>query len=292
MNTVAVPQAPQQDCFVRMRNEDYHACGGISKSDMQKILRSPAHSRGTDGEETDAMIFGEAFHVATLEPDRFAKEYTVYPDNCLVGSGPGQKGRKAAFDEQCEAEGITVIKQDWMDHIDAMKEAVWRNSDVRELDLLVNGEAELSAFYFDVEFGNLLTKARMDWLNKDTHRITDLKSTTDARERPFSRIAWDKGYHLQAAHYLYTVTQLTKFVHDEFYFVAVERPKIKGQYVGTMVYKADDEFIHEGLKLRAQALNTVLKCLETGTWPGYETGVRPLSPPGWVRRSKDWAIIE
>jgi hypothetical protein len=276
-------------------NEAYHAAEGVSKSDMQELLRSPAHFHAPEPPEdaaTEAMKFGAAMHPGILEPERFAKEYVVYPESCLVGSGEGQQGRKAAFDEEVQAKGQIVIKPQWMDQIIAMRDAVLCNPDVRELHLLEGGEAELSAWWSDPDFEGVLTKIRPDYLCKDTRRIVDLKSTTDARDAPFTKIAYDKGYHLQAAHYSYTTTRLTGIPHEEFFFIAVERPKIKGQYVGVVVYRADEEMIAEGLKGRSRALTLYNECMRTGQWPGYPLGVRPLGLPGWKKRKEPMMIID
>ena len=261
----------------------YHASPGVSKSDMAQILRSPAHWRSPDPPDTEAMEFGSAMHPGILEPDRFKNEFVIYPADCLRGSGKGQEGRKDAFDAQAIANGQTVIKPDYMDQITAMRDAVLLHPQVKELKLLEDGESELSAYWHDPDF-DVLTKCRYDYLNPNNHRITDIKSTTDAREDAFSKVADSKGYGIQAGHYLYTATRLTKVEHKEFYFIVVERPKIKGQYVGVMVYQATEYLINEGLRLRSVALTIYKQCVEKNEWPGYTTELVPLDMPKWKKR--------
>lgn len=272
--------------FYRLSNEEYHSGPGVSKSDMKELLRSPAHWKSPDPPDTEAMAFGAAMHPGILEPDRFKKEYCIYPEDCLIGSGKGQQGRKAEFDEKCSEEGRTTIKPEWMDQIIAMRDAVQLHPTVKELRLLEDGESELSGFYSDPEFENVLTKVRPDYLNKVNHLLSDLKSTTDARSHKFQSIAFDKGYDIQAGHYLYTVSKLTKILHNEFYFIAVERPKVKGQYVGVMVYRADDDMITNGLLLRSRALTIYNECVKTGCWPGYPAELQILGPPAWMKRKE------
>jgi exodeoxyribonuclease VIII len=261
----------------------YHASEGVSKSDMAQILRSPAHWKSPDPPETEAMEFGSAMHPGILEPERFKREFVVYPASVLPGSGEGQRSRKKDFDDAVARNGQTVIKPEYMDQITAMRDAVMHHPLVKELKLLEDGEAELSAYFHDPEF-DVLTKCRYDYLNPNNHRVTDLKSTTDAREQKFTNIAEDKKYGVQAGHYLYTATRLTKVEHKEFYFIAVERPKIKGQYVGTMVYQATEYLIIEGLRLRATALTIYKQCADKNEWPGYATELVPLDVPKWKKR--------
>ena len=277
--------------YRNLPEKEYHASEGVSKSDMNQILRSPAHWKSPDPPDTEAMEFGSAMHPGILEPDRFKKEFVVYPANCLVGSGEGQRSRKKDFDDAVAANKQTVIKPDCMDQITAMKDAILLNPDVKELQLLEGGESELSAYYHDTDF-EVLTRIRIDYLNPNTHRLADVKSTTDAREHKFTGIAYDKGYQIQAGHYLYTTTRLTNVTHDEFYFIAVERPKVKGQYVGVMVYRADNEMITNGLLQRSRALTIYKECVKADQWSGYPPGVRPLSLPGWVRRKEPQMIID
>jgi hypothetical protein len=285
-------QETTENGFYHISNEDYHSGPGVSNSNMKQILRSPAHFKSPDPPDTDAMIFGDAFHVATLEPNRYDKEYTVYPADCLPGSGKGQQARKAEFEEYCAATGISIIKPDWHDQIIMMRDAVLTHPKVKEEKLLQDGKTELSAYYTDPDFYNILTKIRMDYLNKSRGCITDLKSTTDARLFPFRKISHDKGYHIQAAHYLYTLTKLTNMLHEEFFFIAVEKPKLKGQYIGVMIYQADEEQINEGLIKRAEALRIYHECVESGNWPGYSTEITPLGLPGYAKRKQDIAIYD
>ena len=72
---------------------EYHATKDyISASAMKKLKVSPMHFKEADEvTETDAMIFGSAYHCFILEPDRFEKDYYVFDDHAiyevLIGEG-------------------------------------------------------------------------------------------------------------------------------------------------------------------------------------------------------------
>lgn len=72
-----------------LTNEQYHAIPAVSKSDLDKIDRSPAHykfAKDNPQPPTTAMIRGTIVHAAILEPDRFEVDYAPefdageYPD--------------------------------------------------------------------------------------------------------------------------------------------------------------------------------------------------------------------
>lgn len=62
----------------QLPNEEYHALDAISKSDLDKINRSPAHykyAKENPTPPTPAMERGTAVHMAVLEPELFARSY-------------------------------------------------------------------------------------------------------------------------------------------------------------------------------------------------------------------------
>src|SRR5690606_16676979 len=70
-----------------------------SASGLKQMLRSPAHFKHwvEDPEadkETPTLTFGKAFHVATLEPDLFAKVYAVLPGDAPAKPTAAMLGAK------------------------------------------------------------------------------------------------------------------------------------------------------------------------------------------------------
>ena len=268
--------------FRGQSNEAYHAGPGISKSRMSYLLRSAAHYKHTPMDDTKpAFTFGNAFHTATLEPEKFEAEYVVLPANCQKGSGKGMQERKAIFEAQAWKKGQTIIKPDEYDLVRAMSDAVWKHPQAAEL-LTEQGETELSAYYHDTGF-DVLTKAKYDRLNKERNAIIDLKSCVDARPWAFQRDASTYHYDLQHGHYCYTASMVTGVEHTDFYFICVE----KTPYHGVMVYRGSEAFYLNGLLKREQALTLYKDCLDSGNWPGYSTDIELLDPPKYAQIYKD-----
>ncbi len=208
------------------------------------------------------------------------------PADCMVGSGTGQRTRKEAFEARAQARGQTIINPEDKILIESMRKAIFAN--VEAAKHLQDGERELSGYWHDPIEPSILCRLRLDWLNKQDMEIVDLKSTTDARPGPFTRIAYDKGYHIEAAWFLYGVSQITRVEHRIFYFIAVETNPPHG----VKVYKASEGFLLEGLKQCSRALGIYKRCLETDTWPCYPPEVEELDLPGWVKRREPLSIIE
>ncbi len=84
------------------------------------------------------------------------------------------------------------------------------------------GKAEQSYFWTDKETG-LGCKCRPDYMFDDGSTIVDLKTTTDASLKGFSRSVCNFRYHVQAGFYLHGIEQSTGVRPDRFIFVAIER---------------------------------------------------------------------
>lgn len=271
--------------FYRISHDEYHSSKGVSRSYLHRMIdKTPAHAI-IHIETTPILQFGQDFHVAVLEPDRFDKNYVVYPAGCLVGSGKGQRERKQDFDNYCATTGKSILKPDDLEKIKHMREAVFNHPEAKEL--LSDGEPELSGYWIDHEREDLLCKLRMDWINKRQRVIVDLKKTRDARQHRFTSQAYDLGYDMEAAFYCYGATQITGIEHQDFYFIACEDEPPWG----VIVYKVDMEMINHGLLRCSRALTLHLECVKNNDWPCYSQEVQNLGLPEWVTRKEEVAPI-
>lgn len=97
--------------------------------------------------------------------------------------------------------------------------------------------------------------------------LLDLKCTNDASQRAWRRHCFDFALHLQGALYLDVWKAATQQDRHTFYHLLVEseHPFI----VGHRYFSAN--FIKLGRMHYMDALNRYAKCLETNTWPDYES---------------------
>ena len=271
--------------FYRESLWDYIQGEGVNRSFLQELIdHSPGHAKfNSEHEEiTDALRFGDAFHAAGLEPERFEREYVVLPLDCKPGSGQGMKARKEAFEFMAEEKDQIIIQPDDRDNIKEMILAI--QSEKEALELLSDGEAEMSGYFVDEDY-DVLVKIRLDYINKKTGIITDLKSCIDARLAPFRAMAFNKGYDLQAFMGLYGVTQITGEAHSEFRFICVEkqRKKESRNYTGLKIYIADQEMLDTGYRKYQKAMDKYRLCLKANKWPGYDPVIEPLGSPEYAK---------
>ncbi len=258
-----------------LTNQQYHAAPGISKSGLDLINRSPAHYadryiNGNVPDPTPAMIFGTAFHTAILEPQKFQSGYVVAPNV--------RRGTKAWDAFVNKHPGKQIIKQDDMDQINRMVEAVGNHAFARHL--LASGQAERSVFWRDPGT-DVLCKSRPDFW-RDDGTLVDLKTTTDAGKAAFQRAVANYRYHIQAAFYsdgTQTATgEVGNFRRVEFCFVVVE----KDPPHGVAVYVASAEMIQTGRRIYQENLALYADCLRQNIWPGYPETVQPIDLPAWA----------
>ena len=253
-------------------NEDYHSGPGLSRSDLVRLLQSPAHFKlGEEKEQTPAMVLGQAFHTYTLQSELFDKKFVILPEDYDGRTAKGKALKAEAGDKQ------TLKYGEWQD-IKGMAEAIRAHPEIARL--LMTGLPEVSGYWYDLAYPEILLKCRVDWLNLSENIILDLKSSTEARSEFFTKHAFNFNYHLQAAFYLYVVSTITKTPHRDFYFAVVEKVKP----YGVMLYKATEEFIQAGEIEVQKALAIYADCLAKDEWPGYSQEVEPLGLPNWKKK--------
>jgi hypothetical protein len=235
-------------------------------------------------EETPAMMIGTAIHAAVLEPDKFAADYVVLPDDRPRRPTSIQLNAKKPSDETLAAidwwdrfteanTGRVVITGEDYAACQAIAAQVRTHPAARAL--FRDGKAEQSAFWIDPET-KVLCKARPDWMMPGA--ILDVKSTENASLSAFQRSVVSWRYHVQAAWYLDGLAQATGERVEAFIFCCFEK---KPPYAAAFYY-ADADMIELGRREYRQALRVYADCLSADKWPGYTNEILPISLPVWV----------
>jgi PDDEXK-like domain of unknown function (DUF3799) len=255
--------------------ERYHArhLGVVNKGALTAIGRSPKYYRSwlaEPDEDTPAFAFGRAFHCAILEPEIFARDYTVAPDfgDCRF------KEAKAARDEwrQANAGKIELTAADGL-AIERMAASL-RSHELGAL-VLRDGEPELTIVWQDEDTG-LFCKTRPDYWVRSRRMCIDLKSTEDARLASFTRDAVRFDYPLQDALYRSAFAAVGESV-DHFLFVAVE----KTPPFDVSVLTLDQDGVSRGYSRCRMRMDLMAECLRTDQWPGYEPRIHTMELPAW-----------
>lgn len=255
----------------------YHAAPGISKSALDQSAKSPAHYQAwlkEKPEQTPAMRIGTLAHLATFQPDLYARSVAMAP---IVDRRT--KDGKAIWQQfQSENEGRELVTVDEQQMLTALSGAVRRHPLIGKL--LNKGDSEVSVFSKDTPTG-LVTKCRFDWINPEDGVFLDLKTTEDASPTGFARSIGNFRYHIQDAHY----TQLGRDhgMDFKFIFVAVE----KHPPYAVAIYVLDEATRIQAEAIRRQQLETLASCETFQSWPAYSTEIQTLSLKQWQLASPE-----
>lgn len=179
----------------------------ITNSMLGKLKKSPQHLQMyLDGkqEETQALNFGSAFHLAILEPEKAEEQIAVYP-------GKTRRGKEwDAFKE--ENHDKIVLSMSEYETLAGMRMSISSNEEVMEI--IRQSDKEVVAKWVDEETG-ISCKGRADMVGKNF--VADLKTTQNVELEAFRYSCLKYGYNRQAAFYL------DGFGKEEFHFICVEK---------------------------------------------------------------------
>jgi hypothetical protein len=252
-----------------MPEAEYRKADGISKSDLDKIARSPAHYKHAVREETDAMRIGTLVHQAVFQQESL--NYVMKPKGMTFTTKEGKAWRDAQ-------KGTTIITQAESDMIGGIMNSVTKHPVAQKL--LAAGRAEQSIFAVDKQ--GTLRKGRTDWLPDKTPVIVDLKTCEDARPEKFTRSILDYRYHVQAAYYI-DLCKLAGEDRRHFILIAVE----KTPPYAVMVYQIMDEDIEIGRSLYRRDLQVYRNCLASGQWPAYPEDIELIGIPEYAKQQME-----
>ena len=289
IKSIKIIESPEikQDADSYYKIKDY-----VSASALKLIKKSPAHYIEAEPKETDAMIFGSAYHTFVLEPDKFDKRYYFMDDTAiyqtLLGEGSKSPRQTKIYKEWVENEqriaGDKIsLDASTMNILKGMKDRLLSNRFCASL--LKNGEAEKSIICeIETSVGKTLKiKLRPDYLKADKKIIVDLKTTVDASKDEFPKQAANMDYQIQSALYCDIIEALTG-QKQSFFFIAQEKVKP----FAFNLFEASGQFLSQGSyewELLAMLWD---ECFTSGVWPGYQVfnqspyGINELSLPPWA----------
>lgn len=261
--------------YAGMPRDQYDAIQAVNISLLIHGLRSMnrvRHVKEHGSKDTAALCFGRAVHLAVYEPAEFEKQVVAKP----YFTGDGARKKTAAFMSE-NAEKLIVSPGDYEDCC-SLRDSL-HSSPITRGFLEAPGQGECSFVWRDEKTG-LLCKGRLDrfcsWMGYSI--CNDLKTCQDARPWAFARDVYKHGYHIKAAWYLAGLNALAP-CERRFIWLAVESEPPHDH----MMHEPDDFAMTEGNAAWRRLLDQYAKCMQSGQWPGYATGIEPLALPRYAQ---------
>jgi hypothetical protein len=282
----------------------------VASNSGLKIIgeQSPAHyhwwcTHPEDDESTAALDFGHAFHMATLEPAKFAATYCVLPSDAPARPTQAMINAKKPSPEslarvdwwfrwtsdhagmQClsdkDMQQITGMATAMRNHVLQIPDSDGKLIRIQGGELFDLCQREVTLRWTDPRTG-IRCKARTDLHCNELAFGGDLKSAIDASPDGFARAVHRYRYHQQHVHYT-DGAQATGTAWTNFLFFACEKVK---PYVPA-VYYVPAIAEERGRFLRDKALDRLKRSLDTGTWPGYTDTITELVLPAFAYYDAD-----
>jgi hypothetical protein len=267
---------------------DYLRWQAISNSSLQPATKSMAHYLLQQSiEETPPMKLGTLCHAGQFEPLEVARRYVVMPayeDKVRKPTGErydkpkssaAYKELVASFDE-ANRDKIVVTQSEYDDMLGVVKSLA---KSPRAREYLTGGMSEVALVWIDPVTG-MLCKGRVDHLQLDRRRASDLKTTADAAQAE-SLIA-KRGYHRQMGFYCDGLKVLT----GEEFNAAMVFGEFTGPVYGVRGAPFSATTLDAGRAEYRRLLDQIAKCREADVWPAYNEPDE-WKLPAWATRADD-----
>lgn len=242
----------------------YGSLTGVHITGLKEMRKSPKHYKhrlSNPRKTTSALEFGNAAHVAVLEPERFLKDFALWHGKHPDGKTRPRNG--GAWDEfKTLNSARTIIRDEDYDEAIAFRDAV--REDAVAMRYLAMGKPEVAMTWQDSVTG-VWCVGRVDWITTvDKHpAIVDLKSARDVSDQWFSRDAAKLDYHMQCAYYA-----------DGYQAIVGKMPRVvviaveSAPPYDVVTYIVPEEVLEVGRENYRELLTKFKACTESGEWPG------------------------
>jgi hypothetical protein len=261
----------------------YAKTRGVSITRLKELKRSPLHfqyRRNAPDVETAPLRLGIAAHCATLEPERFERDYAIWTRRTDSGRLAPRTGKAwDEFEASAVADGRRVLTDKEYESAMAISRAV--RSDETARKFLATGDPEVT---MEWQFNGRACKGRIDWHTQmdGGHVVVGLKTARDCRPFVFGSAAAKLGYHLQWAFYRDGYEAITGRVPAMVEIVVESAPPYA---VATYVIPSD--VIEQGREEYEDLMRILAECERENHWPGPVIGEQHLTLPSWAYESHD-----
>jgi exodeoxyribonuclease VIII len=235
--------------------------------------------------ETDALIFGKAFHMGLLEPEKFKNEVIAIP----ACDRRTKEGKLTYSLFLANSVGKLALSQDKIEMLGGMIHSCQQSSVTKAI--LASATRKEFALRWkktvvleDGETTEIWIRNKLDLeavQRSGFTAIVDFKSVASGTLSNFWRFVNDYGLHRQAALYWEGYKASLGREPDEYLVAAIE--KVPPYEVG--VFRIPDAMRHYGAYQNNRDIAEYVKCLQTSTWASrFEGKVVDCNFPAYIYR--------
>lgn len=264
----------------RIAFDEYRALPALNISALKELRHSPKvfKYRLENPKTSAAMTLGTAAHCATLEPERFAQDFSIWSRRTASGDMAPRRGKEwDAF--TADNAGKSIITEDECNTALAIAAAV--RGDPVAAKYLEEGEPEVTLNW---ERDGRPCKGRLDWLTKIDGEpvLVGLKTTRDCSPAPFASSAARLGYPLQWHWYADGYKRIAgRDARTVEIVVDVNAPHT------VIVYAIPEDVLGYGAAECDRLLQILERCEREDRWPGPAETELMFTLPAWAWKDDD-----
>lgn len=262
-----------------MEEPDYYKVdalnSGLIKTTYYENMGIAKAKRDDQKSDTKALIFGRAFHLKILEPQKYDDAI------CEMQTKAGKKEIEEALNAD-----LLPLNVDELESLDGMAKAIKQSPIQDYLEMMDAVEQDL--YWTDKKTG-LKCKARVDGYAKPDEKlghigfVGDIKTCATAHPKDFARDAAKYSYFIQAQWYRNAAKEVLG-IDVPFYFFCVEKTKP----YATGIFDIDDMDLVYAQNIIDNVKLSYAECRVADDWcPDYsldKSDIHTLSLPPWARR--------
>jgi len=275
----------------RMPRAEYDAIDALNISRLKEVKRSPLHFKHLldHPKVSDPLVLGTATHVAVLEPERYASEFTVWDRMSDAGNACPRRGQY--WDQFVALAGNKTILSPEQNRLANAIAAAVRFHPVAN-QYLETGDPEVTLEWtLSAELGGRAAKGRVDWITRVAGKpvIVGLKTSRDCRHFAFSKQAANLGYHLAWAYYADGYKAIKGVEPKQVEIVVEAEPPH-----AVKVYRITPDIIEQGREEYWECVKLLAECEERDEWPAPGGDAEEdLTLPTWAyKQESDIAGLE
>lgn len=248
--------------------EQYNEVKAIHATTLKNVATSPSLAlwRKEHGFSSPSLDIGSAVHGAILEPEIYHNHFVDYQ---------GDRRKKEYKEFKALHIGKTILSNTDADKIKYMHDSVMNHPDAGEL-FESDGNSEVSIFWDHARTGKKIA-VRIDRLVSILPYWIELKTARNVSPGLFFNDCARLHYDIQIA--LYNDGLISCGINKTPLIVAVQNT---APY-DCVVFEVPKTVLMIGLEKYEKAIDTLLECKKTGTWPSCTNNERvQFAVPNWA----------